>query len=57
MPSYMYACLCGHSEEIFHTMTSHVAIVCPTCLTDMKRKPQPTTVTFNGSGFYSKDNA
>ena len=53
MPAYQYTCTCGHSTEVLHAMTATVAIVCPTCLKEMTRKPQATTVTFKGSGFYT----
>lgn len=51
MPTYLYQCNCGHSEEVFHEMSAIVVIVCPTCLTDMARKPQVATVQFKGKGW------
>lgn len=51
MPTYLYACTCGHTLEAYHEMSAHVAIICPTCLTEMARKPQTTTVTFKGTGW------
>lgn len=51
MPTYLYSCTCGKTLETFHSMTATVAIICPDCLLEMTRKPQTTTVTFNGKGW------
>lgn len=51
MPVYVYACECGHKEDVMHSINAVVAIVCPDCTKDMARKPGLSLVTFKGGGW------
>jgi putative FmdB family regulatory protein len=55
MPTYVYQCECGYSQDVLHAMSAKVAIVCPICGTDMTKRPSFGTATFNGAGFYRND--
>jgi len=58
MPTYQYECQnCGHSFELFQSMTAKKKRKCPKC-----RKPKlerliggGAGVIFRGDGWYSKD--
>lgn len=54
MPNYVYACSCGNTQDVYHSITSDPKIICE-CGEVMQRKPQGAYVTFSGSGFYSTD--
>ena len=56
MPTYLYACECGDSIEINHSITEDPVISCALCDEPMKRKILKVGgVRFTGSGFYSTD--
>lgn len=57
MPNYTYICkTCGDTTEVWHYMSDQPEIYCALCTTTlMVRKPNLAAVTFNGTGFYSKD--
>jgi len=55
MPSYVYTCPCGTTQEVNHSITEDPDVECSECGGYMMRKPQLTVVTFNSGGFYSTD--
>jgi putative FmdB family regulatory protein len=57
MPTYEYTCKnCETSQHISRGINDPEQIViCEKCEHDMKRVYSVGAVTFNGSGFYSKD--
>ncbi len=57
MPTYDYKCLdCGHSFELFQSMSSEPVSVCPKCGGKVKRLIGPGAgPIFKGSGFYQTD--
>jgi putative FmdB family regulatory protein len=50
MPVYLYRCECELLKEVSHSIAEEPEVRCE-CGREMKRKPQPTTVTFNGTGW------
>jgi len=57
MPKYVYRCSdCGADRELEHSMNEDPIIQCYMCDDHfMRRVPQATPATFNGSGFYKTD--
>jgi len=56
MPNYTYLCqTCGDTTEVWHPIYDSPEILCALCVSSMVRKPNLAAVTFNGTGFYSKD--
>ena len=57
MPTYEYTCLdCEASQQINRGINDpENTVMCEKCGTIMKRVYSVGAVTFNGSGFYSKD--
>ncbi len=57
MPTYDYKCLdCGHTFELFQSMSSEPIDVCPNCGGKVKRLIGPGAGPyFKGSGFYQTD--
>ena len=56
MPMYLYGCLeCGNEKDILHSMVEEPVVECEECGDRMGRKPQRTTTTFRGEGFYTND--
>lgn len=58
MPTYEYECLsCGHTFELFQSMSEEPAKECPTCGKEVRRLISPGLgIIFKGSGFYVTDN-
>lgn len=57
MPTYEYKCLeCGHSFELFQSMSADPVKVCPECGGEVKRLIGPGAgPIFKGTGFYQTD--
>ena len=57
MPTYEYTCLdCEASSMVKRGINDKEEdVLCDTCKTVMKRVYSVGAITFNGSGFYSKD--
>ena len=58
MPTYDYRCeACGHSLEIFHSMTSAPKRKCPSCgkLRLKRMIGSGAAIIFKGGGFYETD--
>jgi len=57
MPTYTYQCkTCGHSHDVFHTMSAKRRIKCPKCSGACIRLiGTGAGVIFKGSGFYETD--
>ena len=57
MPTYDYKCLaCGHTFELFQSMSSEPVKVCPECGGEVKRLIGPGAgPIFKGTGFYQTD--
>jgi putative FmdB family regulatory protein len=57
MPVYQYKCTgCGNiTEEIRGIKSDTPDLFCKQCNIQLNRLYSPIGVTFNGSGFYSKD--
>ena len=57
MPKYVYRCSdCGADRELEHGMSEDPIIECYMCDEQfMRRVPQVSATTFNGSGFYRND--
>ena len=58
MPTYDYVCDgCGHSFELFQSMTDSVKKTCPECGKKKLRRLIGTggAIMFKGSGFYKTD--
>jgi putative FmdB family regulatory protein len=57
MPTYEYTCLnCQTSSQVNRGINDkEEEVICDTCKKAMKRVYSVGAVTFNGSGFYSKD--
>lgn len=57
MPTYVYECSsCGHSFEIFQSMSDDPVTVCPECGKAVRRKIfGGSGIIFKGSGFYVND--
>ncbi len=58
MPTYEYECIsCGHTFELFQSMSEEPAKECPTCGKKVRRLISPGLgIIFKGSGFYVTDN-
>jgi putative FmdB family regulatory protein len=58
MPTYDYECLsCGHTFELFQSMSEEPAKECPKCGKEVRRLISPGLgIIFKGSGFYVTDN-
>jgi hypothetical protein len=48
MPSYVYKCENGHTQDVIHRMLYTTGIVCVVCDARQWRVPQPITVTWGG---------
>jgi putative FmdB family regulatory protein len=59
MPTYEYECKsCGHSFEIFQSMSDEPLKECPQCGGEIRRVINGGTgIIFKGSGFYVTDNS
>jgi putative FmdB family regulatory protein len=57
MPTYEYKCLnCGHTFEVFQSMSSEPVKECPKCGGPVKRLiGSGLSPIFKGSGFYQTD--
>ena len=58
MPTYDYVCdACGHTFELFQSMTDSVKRTCPQCRKRKLRRLIGTggAIMFKGSGFYQTD--
>jgi putative FmdB family regulatory protein len=57
MPTYEYECKsCGHSFDIFQSMSDEPLKICPQCGNEIRRIINGGTgVIFKGSGFYVTD--
>ncbi len=57
MPTYEYKCKeCGHSFEVFQSMSAEPVKACPKCKGEVKRLIGPGAgPIFKGSGFYQTD--
>jgi putative FmdB family regulatory protein len=57
MPTYDYECKkCGHTSEVFHTMTAKPRVKCPECGASAKKLiGAGAGIIFKGSGFYETD--
>lgn len=55
MPNYHYQCEKKHQMDVNHSIHENPAMTCKKCGGAMVRVPKTIIVTFNGSGFYSKD--
>jgi putative FmdB family regulatory protein len=55
MALYDYQCQCGHSTEISHPISEEPEILCPKCVSVMRKGFGTPWVTFGGKGFYSTD--
>lgn len=55
MPVYLYRCACGHQEDVLHSITASVAIMCPVCIEEMARVPSVGGVAFKGDGWAAKE--
>ena len=57
MPTYDYKCLeCGHTFELFQSMSSEPVKTCPECGGEVKRLIGPGAgPIFKGTGFYQTD--
>mgnify|MGYP001594233875 CR=1 FL=1 len=58
MPTYDYVCdACGHTFELFQSMTDSVKRTCPECKKRKLRRLIGTggAIVFKGSGFYQTD--
>ncbi len=57
MPTYEYKCLeCGHSFELFQSMSAEPVKECPECGGEVKRLIGPGAgPIFKGTGFYQTD--
>ena len=58
MPTYDYVCdACGHTFELFQSMTDSVKRTCPQCKKRKLRRLIGTggAIMFKGSGFYQTD--
>lgn len=57
MPNYDYKCpKCALTLQIFQKINDVVETVCPTCITNMVKRPSAgLAVHFKGSGFYETD--
>ena len=55
MPTYLYACECGDSIEINHSIKDDPVIECAVCGEAMSRRVAEVSVKFRGSGFYSTE--
>jgi len=56
VPIYTYACPdCGTETEVLHSMFIDPLTLCDNCGYKMIRKPQRTSNTFQGEGFYIND--
>ena len=56
MPLYLYACPdCEAEAEVSHSMDIDPLTLCDNCGYKMSRKPQRTSNTFQGPGFYIND--
>ncbi len=53
MPTYIYQCPCGYKQETTHSMSEDPVIECKKCKIPMTRKPQFSSYTLKGKGFYS----
>ena len=56
MPLYLYTCgECGNDKEVLHSIANDPITICDNCGESMGRKPQRTSNTFQGPGFYIND--
>ena len=55
MPLYYYECECGRYMHITHSIKEDPEIKCSECGKTMGRKVSVPSISFKGSGFYSKD--
>ncbi len=57
MPTYEYKCTdCGHTFELFQSMSAEPVKVCPNCKGHVKRLIGPGLgPIFKGTGFYETD--
>lgn len=58
MPTYDYECRsCGHSEEVFQSITDDALTTCPACGKGEFRRliSAGVGIIFKGSGFYTTD--
>lgn len=55
MPTYVYQCDCGYREEVTHSITSDIQIMCSYCDKPLVRKPQRSSVQFKGDGWASRE--
>ena len=55
MPTYSYKCAkCSKIEDVIHGMKEKYQDLCE-CGGRMQKMFHPSTISFNGSGFYSTD--
>jgi putative FmdB family regulatory protein len=55
MPTYSYKCIkCSKTEDVVHGMREDYTDLCE-CGGKMQKIFYPSTISFNGSGFYSTD--
>jgi putative FmdB family regulatory protein len=55
MPLYDYKCVCGHSIEITHPISTKPEILCFKCAKQMSKGFSSPVINFKGDGFYSTD--
>ena len=56
MPTYKYRCSNCGDLEFYQSMYEPTFIDCPNCNSNnFKKVMQPTSIKFNGPGFYSTD--
>lgn len=56
MPTYGYRCAdCGHTFEVFQSITEKPLAVCEKCGGRVKRLLYPVGIVFKGSGFHVND--
>jgi putative FmdB family regulatory protein len=56
MPFYDYICtVCGHEEEVMHSVHGHGPSACPKCGSPMKKGISSPTVLYKGTGWARKE--
>jgi len=57
VPTYSYKCKkCGHTFDLFHTMSAKPHVICEKCKGPCERMlGTGAGISFNGSGFYETD--